>query len=371
MPRISDVLSPQQLQWVRGNLGNQGVNATLERIRAGRPDALQFVDARLQKARSRGQNQIVQKMQQVRSAIMSALTGGSSPVMPGNGGGRTVDDVTGTPTAPPETKGIFDWIGDNIVDPIGDFFGGGGPGAPGGPLPPGFLPPGFGQPGSGQPPSGDPGSGGQMIAGTLIPPGIWNIISNVNDVAELLRNPSAAAFWNTLDPTTQNSIANALGLTDSTNGNGNGMPSPPTPPDTGQPPAPGGGGMNGGSIQGSLMMELLADSISSKAGKATMQAMMSGSLQRGIWFPAQPVQTPRGTHYFSPPGYVTVDVSDQKVSVFRPIAKKVFGYKSGSPSDLQKLDKLARKFGKARRDVKKLAPKVGLKTKNRKSGPTR
>jgi len=259
---------------------------------------------------------------------------------------------------PPSNGGGFDF---------GDFFGFiFGPGSP-------FTPP-IGPPGGG-PPTGGPPLGGII---DFLPDGIVNILENISDVSELIQNPTISNFLAALDITTANQILDFFGISgdasqlippdDPVAGPGPGGPGGPPAPAPGPGPGPG----FGGDIQGSLMMELLGDSITSKSGRAILAAMQNGTLQnQGIMFPTPPSETPRGTHYVSPEGYVTVDLAGQKVSVLRPIAKSLLGYKSGSQTELQRLDKLARKFMSARKDVKKLAPKVGLKTNNRKSGPSR
>ena len=58
----------------------------------------------------------------------------------------------------------------------------------------------------------------------------------------------------------------------------------------------------GGGFGGNLAMKLMMESVSSKTGRALMEAITSGSLQRGVIQRTRSVDTPRGTENHSPPG---------------------------------------------------------------------
>lgn len=282
----------------------------------------------------------------------------------GNGGFEPTGPIGGGPQSG-FLGGIFDFFG--------DLFGGGG----GGQLPPtgGGFPGGGGFPFTPPlaPGPGDPG-GGQDLPPIIanLPSGIRNLLDNVQDISELLQNPTVANFLRALDITTANQILDFFGIEGDASqlqqggGQQPTQPTQPSPPMNGQFPQQGQGG-----IMGSLMLELLSDSITSKSGKAILQAMQAGALQGGVFQQPTPVQTPRGTRHYSPPGFVTVDLGGSKISVFRPVAKAMGVYDSGSTTDLQQADKLARKLMSKRKQLKKLAPKLGLKTSNRKSGISR
>jgi hypothetical protein len=294
------------------------------------------------------------------------LANGGDADMPtnGNGGFEPTGPIGGGPQSG-FLGGIFDFFG--------DLFGGGG----GGQLPPtgGGFPGGGGFPFTPPlaPGPGDPG-GGQDLPPIIanLPSGIRNLLDNVQDISELLQNPTVANFLRALDITTANQILDFFGIEGDASqlqqggGQQPTQPTQPSPPMNGQFPQQGQGG-----IMGSLMLELLSDSITSKSGKAILQAMQAGALQGGVFQQPTPVQTPRGTRHYSPPGFVTVDLGGSKISVFRPVAKAMGVYDSGSTTDLQQADKLARKLMSKRKQLKKLAPKLGLKTSNRKSGISR
>lgn len=121
-----------------------------------------------------------------------------------------------------------------------------------------------------------------------------------------------------------------------------------------------------------LMLSMLQDSVTSKSGRAVIEAMVHGSLQGGMIQQPQRVETPRGPRHFSPPGFRTVTIQDQKIAVFKPLAKALGLLPKGERSFLQKIDDAARTFNKYRRRYKKLSSKLGFKSpKSRKSGPKR
>lgn len=134
-------------------------------------------------------------------------------------------------------------------------------------------------------------------------------------------------------------------------------------------PAPGG-------FQGAIMMEMLEDSISTQDGRAIMEAMTSGALQNGVIQRPANVQTPRGTRNVSPPGFRTVylggDDDEHAYAVFKPLATSLGLIGRESPKTFrEKLDDTTRQFLKHRSEFQDLARKLGLKTSNRKSGPSR
>lgn len=142
-----------------------------------------------------------------------------------------------------------------------------------------------------------------------------------------------------------------------------------TPTDGGdETPAPTGGG---GGFGGNLAMKLMMESVSSKTGRALMEAITSGSLQQGVIQRTRTVNTPRGTENHSPPGFRTVYVNDQPYAVFKPLAKSLGLLPSSGLTERQKLDKIARKYISAQSQYEDLAKKLGLKTSKRKSGPSR
>jgi hypothetical protein len=129
----------------------------------------------------------------------------------------------------------------------------------------------------------------------------------------------------------------------------------------------GGGGVSttGGGAMQSYMQQMLMGSIRSKDAKALFKAMQSGALQQyGPIFPTPPTQTPKGPKYISPPGYVTVEIGDEKYSVVRPFAK-CFGYKTRSKPVLTRADvRKLRRYGErgtVQKRVKKIASDAGLK----------
>lgn len=128
-------------------------------------------------------------------------------------------------------------------------------------------------------------------------------------------------------------------------------------------------GMQG--FGGAMAMMLLEKSATSKDGRSILEAVTSGSLQGGVIQPTVTVETPRGTENHSPPGFRTVYIQDQPYAVFKPVAKALNLLPKGSLTERQRLDKIARKYISAQNTYKKLAPKMGLKTENRASGPKR
>jgi len=128
-----------------------------------------------------------------------------------------------------------------------------------------------------------------------------------------------------------------------------------------------GGFMNDMATQ--LIFSTVGDS---GMGRSLVEALTSGSLQNGIIQNTIPVQTPRGQENHSPPGFRTVYVNDQPYAVFKPFAKSLGLLKNESGLTFrQKLDKQTRQYLKNRKYIKSVAKKVGLKTENRKSGPSR
>lgn len=129
----------------------------------------------------------------------------------------------------------------------------------------------------------------------------------------------------------------------------------------------------GGGFVNDMAMKLIFQTMGdSSTGRALVEAMTSGSLQNGIIQPTVTVNTPRGSENHSPPGFRTVYVNDQPYAVFKPFAKSLGLLKNESGLTFrQKLDKQTRQYQKNRRFIKDVAKKVGLKTSNRKSGPTR
>jgi len=144
----------------------------------------------------------------------------------------------------------------------------------------------------------------------------------------------------------------------------------------------GSGGSGGqelpmqGGFQGAIMMEMLEDAISGQDGRAVLEAMTSGALQQGVIQRPTNVQTPRGTRNVSPPGFRTVylggDSDSDAYAVFKPLAKSLGLIGRESPKTFrEKLDDTTRDYLKHRKEFKDLAKKLGLKTDNRKSGPSR
>jgi hypothetical protein len=123
-------------------------------------------------------------------------------------------------------------------------------------------------------------------------------------------------------------------------------------------------------------MEMLEDAISTQDGRAVLEAMTSGALQGGVIQRPKQVQTPRGTRNVSPPGYRTVylggDSDADAYAVFKPLAQSLglIGRESAK-TFREKLDDTTREFLKHRSEFKDLASKLGLKTSNRSSGPSR
>lgn len=139
------------------------------------------------------------------------------------------------------------------------------------------------------------------------------------------------------------------------------------------------GSMNGaigGGFQGAIMMEMLEDAISTQDGRAVLEAMTSGALQNGVIQRPKQVSTPRGTRNVSPPGYRTVylggDDDSDAYAVFKPLAQSLglIGRESRK-TFREKLDDTTREFLKHKSQFEDLAKKLGLKTSNRASGPSR
>lgn len=121
------------------------------------------------------------------------------------------------------------------------------------------------------------------------------------------------------------------------------------------------------SFQQGLMMEMLSSSVRSKDGRAILEAMTSGSLQGGMIQQPHPVQTPRGVRHYSPPGFRTVEVNGQKISVFKPLARALRLLPKKSRSKLTSADmKAITKADRLTKKLKKLAKKTGrLKVTNK------
>lgn len=121
------------------------------------------------------------------------------------------------------------------------------------------------------------------------------------------------------------------------------------------------------SFQQGLMMEMLSSSVRSKDGRSILEAMMSGSLQGGMIQQTHPVQTPRGTRHYSPPGFRTVEVSGRKVAVFKPLARALRLLPKKSRAKLTAADmKAITKADRLTKKLKKLAKKTGrLKVTNK------
>lgn len=133
----------------------------------------------------------------------------------------------------------------------------------------------------------------------------------------------------------------------------------------GDVPVPGG-------FQGAIMMEMLEDAVSGKDGRAVLEAMTGGHLANGVIQQPAAVSTPRGTRNVSPPGFRTVYLNDQPYAVFKPLARSLGLIGRESPKTFrEKLDDTTREFLKHRKQFKDLAKKLGLKTSNRASGPSR
>lgn len=151
------------------------------------------------------------------------------------------------------------------------------------------------------------------------------------------------------------------------------------------PSGPGGGGgqQQGGQQQGGQMAQsgnfmqmfvadMLDEAVTGANSRAILEAMQAGSLQGGMIQQPTRVETPRGTEFHSQPGFRTVTLNGQKVSVFKPIAKALNLLPSGERTFRQKADDAAREYLTMRNRWKKLASKFGFKApKSRKSGPKR
>jgi hypothetical protein len=85
-------------------------------------------------------------------------------------------------------------------------------------------------------------------------------------------------------------------------------------------PVDGGGGMMANFQQG-LMMSMLQKKIRSKSGRAILEAMVSGSINEGLITEPDRLETRYGdVRHQSPPGFRTVTLNGQKLSVFKPLA---------------------------------------------------
>lgn len=98
-------------------------------------------------------------------------------------------------------------------------------------------------------------------------------------------------------------------------------------------------------------------------GRAVLEALMSGSLNKGLIQAPTGVNTPRGIRYFSPPGFRTVQVLGKPYSVFKPLARSLGLLKKGSTCYITSADVRKARAAKAlERKVKSLAKAVGVKT---------
>lgn len=130
--------------------------------------------------------------------------------------------------------------------------------------------------------------------------------------------------------------------------------------------------MGGGSFGQALMADMLSDAVEGSTSRALLEAMQAGTLQQGVIQQPVEVQTPRGVEYHSRPGFRTVTLSGQKVSVFKPVARALGLLPGGERTFREKADDAAREYLKMRRRWKDLASKFGFKSPQaRKSGPSR
>jgi hypothetical protein len=129
-------------------------------------------------------------------------------------------------------------------------------------------------------------------------------------------------------------------------------------------------GQNG--FSQALVAEMLEDAVQGSTGRAVLEAMQAGSLQGGVIQQPVRVETPRGVEFHSRPGFRTVTLNGQKVSVFKPLAKAMGLLPKGERTFREKADDATRTYLKMRRRWKDLASKFGFKSpKARKSGPAR
>lgn len=128
-----------------------------------------------------------------------------------------------------------------------------------------------------------------------------------------------------------------------------------------------GGGAVTQSFQGALGQMMLKKSIRSKSGRAILEAMQSGALQRGLIQQTTTVQTPRGSENHSPPGFRTVYINDQPFAVFKPLARALRLLPKKTRSKITAADmKAIRKSDRLTKKIKKLAKKTGnLKVTNK------
>ena len=129
----------------------------------------------------------------------------------------------------------------------------------------------------------------------------------------------------------------------------------------------GNGNMVAGSFQGALGQMMLKKSIRSKSGRAILEAMQSGALQRGLIQQTTTVQTPRGTENHSPPGFRTVYINDQPFAVFKPLAQALRLLPKRSRAKITAADmKTIRSADRLTKKIKKVAKKTGnLKVTNK------
>lgn len=97
-------------------------------------------------------------------------------------------------------------------------------------------------------------------------------------------------------------------------------------------------------------------------GRAVLEAMLSGSLQGGLVQAPKGVETPRGLRYFSPPGFRTVHVMGNPVSVFKPLARSLGLLPKPQGCYISKAQvRAARKAMSLERKVKSLNKALGLR----------
>ena len=123
----------------------------------------------------------------------------------------------------------------------------------------------------------------------------------------------------------------------------------------------GGGGAMQGTFSNALVSQMLTKKVRGKAGRAILEAMQAGSLQDGMIQQPYEVDTPRGVEYHSPPGFRTVTLNGQKISVFKPLAMALNLLPKTSTTKITSAD--MKKITDVNRLTKKLK-RLGKKTGN-------
>lgn len=123
-------------------------------------------------------------------------------------------------------------------------------------------------------------------------------------------------------------------------------------------------------FQQGLMMSMLQKKVRSKSGRAILEAMMSGSINEGLITEPDVLTDSYGrTRHQSPPGYRTVEVNNQKVSVFKPLAMALNLLPKTTTCKVSSADmRKVRRFGKngtIPKRLKKLAKDAGFKVTNK------